>query len=134
MGNEHNIIWAVCEAEWESNGPVVAFTSEDLANEHCAALNAEGSNNYAVEALLLMDAAPRRTTWHHRQASIHTDGTVQRYEQQPHNGWDYEHDDDPTLLICGPRNAVAVNAYATSAEAALAACEAATEVELAKRR
>jgi len=53
-------------------------------------------------------------------------------EQKPRNGWDYEHE-DPTLPICELRGSMVVNAYATSAEAASAACEAATEVELAKR-
>lgn len=133
MGNERTTLWAVCEDEWESNGPIVAFTSEDLANDHCAALNADSRGRHAVVAIPLLDAAPQRVTWHHRQASIHADGTVRKYEQKPCNGWDYEHE-DPTLLICEPRGSVVVNAYATGAETASTACEAATGVELAKRR
>lgn len=133
MGNERITVWAVCDDEWESNGPIVAFTSEALANEHCTALNAE-MGNHNVRALPLLVEAPRRVTWHHRQASVRADGAVQRYEQKPRDGWQYEHDDDPALLICEPRAGVVVNAYATNAEAALAACSDATEVELAKRR
>lgn len=132
MSNERITVWAVCDDEWESNGPIVVFTSEALANEHCAALNAE-MGNHDVRALLLLDAAPRRVTWYHRQASVRADGTVQRSEPEPRVGWHYDRDDDPTVLICEPRGAVVVNGYATSAESALAACEAATEVELAKR-
>jgi hypothetical protein len=134
MGNERVTVWVVCEDEWESNGPIVAFTSEALANEHCAVLNFESSNTYAVVALPVLDEAPRRVTWHHRQASVRADGVVQRYEQTPHDGWRYEHDDDPMLLLAEPRGAVVVNAYATSVEAALTACDAATEAELAKLR
>jgi hypothetical protein len=135
MGNKQITVWAVCNNEWESNGPVVAFTSEEVANEHCEVLNAEGGNNYAAEELPLLDAAPQRVTWYHRQASLRADGTVQRdglHERKSRDGWNYERD-DPTLLICEPRGSVTVNAYATSAEVALAACEAATAVELAKR-
>ncbi len=133
MGNERAVLWVACEDEWESNGPVVAFTSEALAHEHCAALNAEGSGRYNIMPLPLLDAAAQKVTWHHRQVKIHADGTFQRYEQKPRVGWHYEYD-DPALLICEPRGATVVNAYATSAEAALAACDAAVEAELAKRR
>lgn len=134
MGNEHVTVWAVCEDEWESNGPIVAFTSKALAKEHCAVLNGESGSTYAVVALPLMNEAPRRVTWHHRQASVRDDGTVQRYGQAPRDGWRYEHDDDPTLLLAEPRGCVVVNAYATSVQAALTACDAGTEAELAKRR
>jgi len=133
MVNERTTAWAVCEDEWESNGPVVVFTSEDLANDHCAALNADGRGGYAVVVISVLNAVPQRVTWHHRQANIHVDGTVRKYEQKPYSGWDYEHE-DPTLLICELRGSVVVNAYATSAETASTACEAATEAELAKRR
>jgi len=132
MGNDRTTVWAVCEDEWESNGPIVAFTSEGLANEHCAALNADCRGRYAVVVISLLDAAPQRVTWHHRQASINADGTVRKYEQKPCDGWDYEYE-EPTLLICENRFGPVVNAYATSAEAALTTCEAATEAELAKR-
>lgn len=133
MANECITVWAVCEDEWESNGPIVAFTSRELADEHCAALNAESSGRYDVMPLPLLDAAAQKVTWHHRQVKVHADGTLQRYEQEPRVGWHYEHD-DPALLIREPRGATVVNAYATSAEVALAAHDAAVEVELAKRR
>ncbi len=133
MGTENITVWAVCEDEWESNGPIVVFASEALANEHCTTLNAKGGTSYDVRALPLLAAAPREVTWYHRQASVRMDGTVRRYEQEPRAGWHYEHD-DPELLICEPRDSVVVNAYATSVGVAQAACEAATEAELAKRR
>lgn len=123
------VVWAVCEAEWESSGPVVVFTTEALANEHCAALNAEHRGNYDVQARPLLDAAPRKVTWHWRQISIRErDGAISRGAREPYQGWDYDHA-DPEVEVAHPRNAAVINATATSDEAASAACEA----ELARR-
>lgn len=131
MADERPVVWAVCKDEWENNGPVAVFTTQALADEHCAALAAEPGYgaNYDVRPFPLLDAEPQRVTWYHRQAAIHTtSGDVSRYEREPRTGWRYEHA-DPLVDVTGPRGMVVINAWATTDEAALAAAEA----ELARR-
>lgn len=136
VGSGRVIVWAVCENEWESNGPVAVFATEALANEHCHTLNTEPwcHGSYDVRPLPLLDALPQKTTWFHRQARIRlADGTVEHFEQEPRPGWPYDHD-NPELLVVEPRGAVVINAWATSDEVALATCDEALKAELAKHQ
>lgn len=117
------VVWAVCEAEWEQNGPVAIFTTQALADEHCAALEASGSGNHEVRKFPLLNAAPQKIMWHWRQICVRgTDGVTVRHKNA-FPGWDYEYADPMVDVIVQP-NAVVINAHATTEEAAEAACEA----------
>lgn len=127
--DEHPVVWAVCEDERENNGPVVVFTTKALADEHCFTLNLTASGNHDVRKLPLLSTAPQQVTWHWRQICVReADGVTVRHKQPQRNGWDYDHA-DPLVEVVHPRGATVINVWATTDEAALAACEA----ELARR-
>lgn len=127
--DERPVVWAVCEDEWENNGPVVGFTTKALADEHCFTLNLTASGNHDVRKLPLLSTTPQQVTWHWRQICVReADGVTVRHKQPQHNGWDYDHA-DPLVEVVFPRNATVINAWATTDEAAAAACE----TELAAR-
>jgi hypothetical protein len=114
------IVHVVCEAEYESNGPVALFTDPEAAEQHAADCRREHRGEYEVRSFPLLDRAPKRALKHLRAGRVcGPHGVVEDEQSWTVAHWDFELPAEPVVTIDGrfpemPR----VHIAAASAEAA----------------
>jgi hypothetical protein len=87
---EQAIVYAVCKAEYEDNGPIALFTSPDLAEQHAAHLREMSGDGYEVEPMPVLDHAPTKTVVHARHGVVYRDdGRVGDERVSTFETWEY---------------------------------------------
>lgn len=117
------IVHVVCEADYESNGPVALFTRPEDAEKHAADLRGQHRNPYEVRTMRLLDCAPERAETHiHRGFVRHDDGQVEGEKTWTVENWNYDVPVEPVVSTAlAGRITTQVHVAAESAEAAGAA-------------
>jgi hypothetical protein len=115
------LVYVVCQAEYEANGPVAVFTTPEFAEQHAANLRG-GFSDYLVDAMPLLDHVPARAELHLRQGLLRRDGTVEAEQSWTVEQWDYDLPTEPVVTLhAGRDDATRIHVAAASPEAAVAA-------------
>lgn len=120
------VVHVVCNAEYEHNGPVAAFTDPELAGRHARDLHAEHRCDYEVLEFPLLDRVPVRATLHLHAGAVRRDGAVEGEQSWTVPHWDYDIPAEPVVTMDTRRADVTrIHIAAATPEAARAAFEAA---------
>lgn len=116
------VVHLVCDAQWEDNGPVAAFTDPGHAETHARNLHAEHRSDYEVREFPLLDRVPVRVTLHLHAGAVLRDGGVEAEQTWSVPHWDYEIPAEPVVTITpGRADTTRIHIAAESPQAAQAA-------------
>jgi len=116
------VVHIVCDDEWESNGPVAAFTDPEMAEQHAANLRKEHRSAFDVRPFPLLDRVPVRATLHLHAGAVQRDGAVEGEQAWSVPHWDYEIPAEPVVTITpGRADTTRIHIAAESPESAQAA-------------
>jgi hypothetical protein len=120
---EPPVVYVVCQAEYENNGPVAVFTAAELAGQHAAALPDSPFSKYDVIPLPLVSHIPQRADLHlHAGRVCGAHGEIEDEQTWTVAQWDYGIPAQPVVSIDDRRPEMPrVHVAAASPEAAEAA-------------
>lgn len=122
------VVHIVCDDEWESNGPVAAFTDPEMAEQHARNLQKENRSDYEVRPFPLLDRVPVRATLHLHAGAVLRDGAVEGVQTWSVPHWDYEIPAEPVVTMDTRRaDRTGIHVAAATPESAQAAFTAAVE-------
>lgn len=128
MIDQPPVVHIVCNAEWEHDGPVAAFTTPEDAEQHARNLHKENRSDYEVRPFPLLDRVPVRATLHLHAGAVQRDGAVEGVQTWSVPHWDYEAPAEPAVTMDTRRaDRTGVHVAAATAESAQAAFTAAVE-------
>jgi hypothetical protein len=116
-------VYVVCKAEYEDNGPVVPFTTRELAEQHAAHLRDVSGDGYEVLPMPLLDRAPVAAQMYSHAGSVrHGSGEIEGEKASAFETWEYYVPAQPVVGTGrGPIGTTHVHVSAASPEAAEAA-------------
>jgi hypothetical protein len=114
--------YVVCQAEYDAHGPVAAFTTAELAEQHAAQSRAVYRSAYEVRPMPLLDFLPTRVDLHLHAGNLHVGGPVEGEQSWTVEHWSHELPAQPVVTLTDGRDGtVRIHVAAASAEAAVAA-------------
>lgn len=122
------VVHIVCNAQWEHDGPVAAFTTPEDAEQHARNLHSENRSDYEVRPFPLLNRVPVRATLHLHAGAVLRDGAVESEQAWSVPHWDYEVPAEPVVTMDTRRaDRTGIHVAAATPESAQAAFTAAVE-------